>query len=105
MNHPEFNFTRKSIMTFLNASHWKEWISSYEDIFKIIRCYTDDVKNASMVINNYLRKGEFIVFDLTKSKDDPLAIHIRFNTPLNMQKEIEARQKHKKKVPQLMSRI
>jgi hypothetical protein len=28
--------------------------SSYEDISKIIRRYTDDVKNASMVINSYL---------------------------------------------------
>uniref|UniRef100_U9UP12 Uncharacterized protein n=1 Tax=Rhizophagus irregularis (strain DAOM 181602 / DAOM 197198 / MUCL 43194) TaxID=747089 RepID=U9UP12_RHIID len=30
--------------------------SSHEDISKIIRRYTDDVKNASMVINSYLRK-------------------------------------------------
>ena len=28
--------------------------SSYKDISKIIRCYTDDVKNAFMVINSYL---------------------------------------------------
>ena len=47
--------------------------SSYDDISKIIRRYTDDVKNASMVINSYLRKNEFIVFDLTRSEDDPLA--------------------------------
>jgi hypothetical protein len=71
--------------------------SSHEDISKIIRRYTDDVKNASMVINNYLRRGEFIVFDLTRPKDDPLAIRLRFDTPLNLQKEIEARQKRKKK--------
>ena len=38
--------------------------SSREDISKILRQYTDDVKNASMVINKYLHKGEFIVFDL-----------------------------------------
>jgi Poxvirus A32 protein len=67
--------------------------SSHEDISKIIRRYTDDVKNASMVINSYLRKGEFVVFDLTRSEDDPLAIRLRFDTPLNLQKEIEARKK------------
>ncbi|RHZ57330.1 hypothetical protein Glove_390g43 [Diversispora epigaea] len=67
--------------------------SSYEDVSKIIRRYTDDVKNASMVINSYLRKGEFIVFDLDRPEDDPLAIRLRFDTPLDLQKEIELRQK------------
>lgn len=57
---------------------------------------TDDVKNASMVINSYLRKNEFIVFDLTRSEDDPLAIRLRFDTPLDLQKEIELHQKNKK---------
>src|SRR5215212_439808 len=71
--------------------------SSHEDISKIIRRYTDDVKNAFMVINSYLRKGEFVVFDLTRPEDDPLAICLRFDTPLNLQKEIEARQKRKEK--------
>ena len=71
--------------------------SSHEDISKIIRRYTDDVKNASMVINSYFRKGEFVVFDLTRPEDDPLAIRLRFDTPLNLQKEIEARRKRKEK--------
>ena len=62
---------------------------------KIIGRYTDNVKNASKVINSYLRKNEFIVFDLTRSEDDPLAIRLRFDTPLNLQKEIELRQKKK----------
>ncbi|RIB04727.1 hypothetical protein C2G38_2221525 [Gigaspora rosea] len=57
--------------------------SSYEDVSKIIRRYTDDVKNASMVINSYLRKGKFIVFDLDRPEDDPLAIRLRFDTPLD----------------------
>ena len=47
-------------------------------------------------IHDYLRKNEFIVFDLTRSEDDPLAIRLRFDTPLNLQKEIEVRQKNKK---------
>ena len=66
-------------------------------ISKIIRRYTDDVTNASMVINSYLCKGEFVVFDLTRPEDDLLAIRLRFDTPLNLQKEIEARQKRKEK--------
>ena len=73
---------------------------SYEDVSKIIRRYTDDVKNASLVINSYLRRGEFIVFDLTRPEDDPLAIHLRFDTPLNLLMEIEARQKRKEKSAQ-----
>ncbi|RHZ57347.1 hypothetical protein Glove_390g81 [Diversispora epigaea] len=87
------------ITTFMreNASHLVIFNSgsSHEDISKIIRRYTDDVKNASMVINSYLRKGEFIVFDLDKPEDDPLAIRLKFDTPLDLQKEIELRQKKK----------
>ncbi len=46
-----------------------------------------------MVVNSYLRKGEFIVFDLNKSDDDLLAIRLRFDTSLNLQKEVELREK------------
>ena len=70
--------------------------SSYQDISKIIGRYTEDVKNTSMVVNSYLRKGEFIVFDLNKSDDDPLAVRLRFDTPLDLQKEVELREKRKK---------
>ncbi|PKK59882.1 hypothetical protein RhiirC2_719501 [Rhizophagus irregularis] len=71
--------------------------SSIQDMFMIVGRYTDNVKGASMVINSYLRKGEYVVFNLTRPEDDPLAICLRFDTPLNLQKEIEARQKRKKK--------
>ena len=50
-----------------------------------------------MIINSYLRKGEFVVFDFTRPEDDSLAIRLRFDISLNLQKEIEARQKHKEK--------
>jgi hypothetical protein len=70
--------------------------SFYQDISKIIGRYTEDVKNTSMVVNSYLRKGEFIVFDLNKSDDDPLAIRLRFDTPLDLQKEVKLREKQKK---------
>ena len=71
--------------------------SSIQDVFKIVRRYANDVKSAFMIINSYLRKGEFVVFDLTRPEDDPLAIRLRFDTSLNLQKEIEARQKCKEK--------
>ena len=71
--------------------------SSYEDISKIIKRYTNDVKDASMVINSYLRKGEFVVFDLDKPEDDPLAIRLRFDTPLDLRKEIQQRLKNNEK--------
>ena len=70
---------------------------------KIAGRYTDNMKNASMVINSYLRRGEFIVFDLTRPEDNPLAIRLRFDTPLNLQKEIEVRQKRKEKSTQANS--
>ncbi|RIB21194.1 hypothetical protein C2G38_2177340 [Gigaspora rosea] len=71
--------------------------SSPQDVSIIVGRYTDDVKSASMVINSYLRKSEFIVFDLNRAEDDPLAIRLRFDTPLDLQKEIELRQKRKTK--------
>ena len=52
-----------------------------------------------MVINSYLRKDEFIVFDLDKAEDD-LATRLRFDTPLSLRKEIEVRQKCKNKSAQ-----
>ena len=73
---------------------------SPQDLSKIVGRYTDDVKDVSMVINSYLRKGEFVVFNFDKHKDDPLAIRLRFDTPLDMQKEIEARRKHRERISQ-----
>ncbi|CAG8455882.1 17096_t:CDS:2 [Cetraspora pellucida] len=69
--------------------------SSYEDVSKIICRYTDDVKNASIVINCYLYKGKFIVFNLDRPEDNPLAIRLRFDILLDLQKEIELQQKCK----------
>ncbi|CAG8464659.1 13324_t:CDS:10 [Cetraspora pellucida] len=58
--------------------------SSYKDVFKIIHRYTNNVKNTLIVINSYLCKGKFIVFDLDRPEDNPLAIRLRFNTLLNL---------------------
>ena len=51
------------------------------------------MKNASIVINRYLRKGEFIVFGLDRPEDDPLAIRLRFD----LQKEIQLQLKNNEK--------
>ncbi|RHZ78136.1 hypothetical protein Glove_167g109 [Diversispora epigaea] len=45
----------------------------------------------------YLRKEEFIVFDLDKPEDDPLAIRLRFDTSLDLQKEIQLQLKNNEK--------
>ncbi|CAG8555237.1 22119_t:CDS:2, partial [Cetraspora pellucida] len=74
----------------------------YDDLI-IANCYTDDIKNASIVINSYLHKSEFVVFDLDRSENDPLTIWLRFDILLNLQKEIEARQKCKKRSVQVNS--
>lgn len=47
---------------------------SHQDVFKIADHYIDNIKNVFMVINHYLWKGEFIMFDLDKSEDDFLVI-------------------------------
>ena len=102
-NHPFFTHGRHRIQRYHHApiiireniSHLVVF-SSHQDISKVIGRYTEDVKNTSMVVNSYLQKGEFIVFDLNKSDDDPLEIQLRFDTPLNLQKEVELREKRKK---------
>ena len=86
--------------------HWQTFVwnslpyfnsnSSHQDISKVIGWYTEDVKNTSIVVNSYLWKGEFIIFNLDKSDDDSLAILLRFDTSLNLQKEIELWEKQKK---------
>jgi hypothetical protein len=48
-----------------------------------------------MVINSYLCKSEFIVFDLNRPEDNSLTNHLRFDNPLDLQKEIELYQKYK----------
>ena len=71
--------------------------SSVQNVSKIVGRYNNDVKSASLVINSYFRKGEFVVFDLSRPEDDPLAIRLRFDTPLNLRKKIKAMQKHNTK--------
>jgi hypothetical protein len=50
----------------------------------IVRQYTDDPKKASKIINKYLREWKFVVFDFTKTTDDPLAVKLGWDAPLKL---------------------
>jgi hypothetical protein len=57
---------------------------SRDDIARIVRQYTEDPKKASKIIDKYLREREFVVFDFTKTTDDPLAIRLGWDAPLKL---------------------
>ncbi|CAH1770443.1 15823_t:CDS:1, partial [Entrophospora sp. SA101] len=64
---------------------------STEDIARIIRQYIEeDLHKASRVINNYLRNGEFIVFNTTVPISDPMSIRLSWMNPLDLEKEIKS---------------
>ncbi|CAB5351829.1 unnamed protein product [Rhizophagus irregularis] len=55
----------------------------------IISPYTDaDPHKASKVIDGYLRQKEFVVIDINKPRSESFSL--RWNTPLNLEKEIES---------------
>jgi hypothetical protein len=55
---------------------------SYRDIQRIISQYTEHAETLAPVIDNLTLKKEFIVFDLRRSRDDPLSIRVRWDTSL-----------------------
>lgn len=59
-----------------NATHISlhRGTGSLPDIKRIISQYTDHIESLVSVINDLTLKKEFIVFDLGRSKDDPLSI-------------------------------
>ncbi|RHZ80867.1 hypothetical protein Glove_131g70 [Diversispora epigaea] len=57
---------------------------SRDDICRIVRQYTDDPKKTSKIIDKHLRNRDFIVFDFTKSTEDPLSVRIGWNTSLKL---------------------
>ena len=61
---------------------------SRDDICRIIRQYTDDPKKASKIIDKNLRERNFVVFDFTKTVDDPLAIRLGWDSILNLSDQI-----------------
>ena len=60
---------------------------SREDICRIVHQYTDDPKKASKIIDKHLQDRKFVVFDFTKAVDDPLAVRLGWDTPLDLSNE------------------
>lgn len=55
---------------------------SLSDTKRIIRLYTEESESLAPVIDDLTLRREFIVFDLRRSKSDPLSIRVRWDTSL-----------------------
>ncbi|RHZ62254.1 hypothetical protein Glove_341g54 [Diversispora epigaea] len=67
---------------FINGRHRNISGSSLLDIKRIISQYTEYSNSLASVIDDLTLKKEFIVFDLRRSRDDPLSIRVRWDTSL-----------------------
>ena len=56
---------------------------SLTDTKRIIRLYTEESESLAPVIDNLTLQREFVVFDLRRSKSDPLSIRVRWDTSLS----------------------
>ena len=56
---------------------------SLTDTKRIIRQYTEESESLAPVIDDLTLQREFVVFDLRRSKNDPLSIRIRWDTSLS----------------------
>ncbi|CAG8778396.1 16659_t:CDS:1, partial [Rhizophagus irregularis] len=56
---------------------------SLTDTKRIIRQYTEESESLAPVIDDLTLQREFIVFDLRRSKSDPLSIRVRWDTSLS----------------------
>ncbi|GBC49298.2 hypothetical protein GLOIN_2v1874888 [Rhizophagus irregularis DAOM 181602=DAOM 197198] len=63
---------------FLHGGH-----GSLTDTKRIIRQYTEESESLAPVIDDLTLQREFIVFDLRRSKSDPLSIRVRWDTSLS----------------------
>jgi hypothetical protein len=55
---------------------------SLSDIKRILRQYTEHSDALAPIIDDFTLKREFIIFDLRRSKNDPLSIRVRWDTAL-----------------------
>ncbi|RIA82363.1 hypothetical protein C1645_862722 [Glomus cerebriforme] len=67
-----------------NATHTSihRGAGSLPDLKRIISQYTEDSKYLVPVIDDLIRKREFIVFDHRRSRTDPLSIRVHWDTSL-----------------------
>ncbi|GET50438.1 hypothetical protein RIR_jg33214.t2 [Rhizophagus irregularis DAOM 181602=DAOM 197198] len=56
---------------------------SLTDTKRIIHQYTEESESLAPVIDDFTLQREFIVFDLRRSKSDPLSIRVRWDTSLS----------------------
>ncbi|CAB4410460.1 unnamed protein product [Rhizophagus irregularis] len=56
---------------------------SLTDTKRIIRQYTEESESLAPVIDDLTLQREFVVFDLRRSKSDPLSIRVRWDTSLD----------------------
>ncbi|CAH1766640.1 7131_t:CDS:2 [Entrophospora sp. SA101] len=57
---------------------------SISDLKNIISQYTEHSDHLGSIIDDLTSKREFIVFDLRRSKNDPLSIRVRWDKPLEV---------------------
>ncbi|GET61264.1 hypothetical protein GLOIN_2v1874888 [Rhizophagus irregularis DAOM 181602=DAOM 197198] len=65
--------------------------------YSIIRQYTEESESLAPVIDDLTLQREFIVFDLRRSKSDPLSIRVRWDTSLSSitdQSQFDPKRKH-----------
>ena len=67
-----------------NATHTSihRGAGSLPDLKRIVSQYTEDSEYLAPVIDDLIRKREFIVFDHRRSRNDPLSIRVRWDTSL-----------------------
>src|SRR6185369_1114159 len=56
---------------------------SLADTKRIIRQYTEESESLAPIIDDLTLQREFVVFDLRRSKNDPLSIRVRWDTSLS----------------------
>jgi hypothetical protein len=72
----------KTIRENVNYISLHRGAGSLPDIKRIISQYTEHSDILAPVIDDLILKKEFIVFDLRRSRDDPLSIRVRWDTSL-----------------------
>ena len=72
----------KTIRENINYISLHRGAGSLSDIKRIISQYTEHSDTLGPIIDDLTLKKEFIVFDLRRSRDDPLSIRVRWDTSL-----------------------
>ncbi|GET60441.1 hypothetical protein GLOIN_2v1874888 [Rhizophagus irregularis DAOM 181602=DAOM 197198] len=62
---------------------WPKDSLPFPRLFRIIRLYTEESESLAPVIDDLTLQREFVVFDLRRSKSDPLSIRVRWDTSLS----------------------